>query len=157
METRAGAGEPSSVAPGLLDVDDAPARLALAVGRLNRLLRPTRPTLSHGLLSALSTVVGQGPLRPGELARIEGVAAPTATRAVVELESRGLVTRASDPDDGRSFLVDGTPAGREAILEARRERAANARALLSHLGEDDRARVIGALSALEAAAGLLAP
>ncbi len=154
METWVAPAESSAGAPALLDVDDAPARLALAVGRLNRLLRPTRPSLSHGMLSALSTIVREGPLRPSALARIEGVAAPTATRAVIELESRGLVSRSSDPDDGRSFLVEGTVVGREAILAARQERAASARDLLDGLDVADRARIVSALSALEAAAGL---
>jgi len=129
--------------------DDVAARLAFAVGRLNRLLRPSSPSLSPALLLALATVVRHGPLRPSELGRIEGVAAPTATRLVVELESRGLVSRAADPDDGRSFFVESTEAGERAVLAAREERATNASALLATLDGHGLAAVVAALTSLE--------
>src|SRR6478609_937925 len=92
------------------DRDDVAGRLALAVGRLNRRIRSATGGLSHGQLSALSTIVRHGPLRPSEVAGIEHVAAPTVTRLVGGLESRGLVERAPDPDDGRSFFVSATDA-----------------------------------------------
>src|SRR5690242_7245384 len=74
-------------------VNDVPGRLALAVGRLNRRIRSATGGLSHGQLSALSTIVRRGPLRPSEIAAIEVVAAPTITRVVSDLEARGLVQR----------------------------------------------------------------
>ena len=131
---------------------DAAARLAVAIGRINRRIRPSADGLSLGLLSALSTVVRLGPLRPSELARIEGVAAPTATRAVAELESRGFVERRPDPADGRAFFVSATRAGEEAVLHARVERAARISRLLDALDDGERAAILDALSALEAAA-----
>lgn len=138
--------------PAPADHDDVAARFAFAVGRLNRLLRPSRPALSSSLLLALSTVTRRGPLRPSELGKIEGVAAPTATRLVVELESRGLVSRTPDPDDGRSFFVEATPAGVEAVLAARAERAEHADELLRSLDDAGRQAVLAALSALESMA-----
>jgi DNA-binding MarR family transcriptional regulator len=141
--------------------DDADARneianrLAVAVGRINRRIRPAADGLSHGLVSALSTLMRKGPLRPGDLARMEVVAAPTMTRAIADLESRGLVSRTQDPDDGRSFLIEVTAAGGEAVLRARAERAKRISALLSELSSDDIARLAAALDALEATA--LAP
>lgn len=134
--------------------DDVPARFALAIGRLNRVLRPSQPALSHGLLMALSTIVRCGPVRPSGLARVEGVSAPSATRLVVDLENRGLVSRVDDPADGRSFFVTATDEGRAAILEARSERAAHASTLLDSLDERDRAIIVGALETLEKAAEL---
>lgn len=128
---------------------DLAARLAYAVGRLNRQLRPLRPELSHGVILALSSVVRHGPVRPSELGRIEGVAAPTATRLIVELERRGLVTREDDPDDGRSFFVRATEAGVEAVVEARRDRAVHAAQLLDGLTEAELSTVVEALGALE--------
>jgi DNA-binding MarR family transcriptional regulator len=136
------------------DTDDLPARFALAVGRLNRLLRPSQPALSYGLLMALSTIVRCGPVRPGGLAKVEGVSAPSATRLVIELENRGLVSRLDDPEDGRSFFVVATDEGRAAILEARAERAQHATTLLDSLEPEERAAVLNALVALEKAAGL---
>src|SRR6185437_10263516 len=98
--------------------DDVPGRLALAVGRLNRRIRSATGGLSHGQLSALSTIVRRGPLRPSEIAAIEVAAAPTITRIVAELEARGLVERAPDPEDGRSLFVSGTEAGKALLDEA---------------------------------------
>src|SRR6478609_1289905 len=89
------------------DRDDVAGRLALAVGRLNRRIRSSTGGLSHGQLSALSTIVRNGPLRPSELAAIEVAAAPTITRIVAELETRGLVERTPDPQDRRSLFVTG--------------------------------------------------
>jgi DNA-binding MarR family transcriptional regulator len=156
-------GEPGEIRDhGLVTEHDAAAarteiatRLAVAVGRINRRIRPAADGLSHGLVSALSTLLRKGPLRPGDLARMEVVAAPTMTRAIADLESRGLVSRTQDPDDGRSFLIEVTPAGGEAVLRAREERAKRIGALLAGLSDDDIDRIAAALDALEATA--LAP
>ena len=134
------------------DPADAAARLAVAIGRINRRIRPAADGLSLGLLSALSTVVREGPLRPSELARIEGVAAPTATRAVAELESRGFIARSPDPADGRAFFIRATPEGQAAVQHARAERAARISTLLAALDDAERTAILGALDALEVAA-----
>ena len=52
--------------------------------------------------SALATVERHGPLTPSELAEIERIKRPTATRTLRVLEEAGLVDRAPDPADGRS-------------------------------------------------------
>ncbi|CAM5404030.1 MarR family winged helix-turn-helix transcriptional regulator [Leifsonia shinshuensis] len=132
--------------------DDVPGRLALAVGRLNRRIRSATGGLSHGQLSALSTIVRRGPLRPSEIAAIEIVAAPTITRVVSDLEARGLVERSPDPADGRSFFVSGTPAGNDLLLAARSDRARAVAAILAELSPEDLAAVRAALPALEQAA-----
>lgn len=134
------------------DPADAAARLAVAIGRLNRRIRPAADGLSLGLLSALATTVRQGPLRPSELARVEGIAAPTATRVVADLETRGFIQRSSDPADGRAFFVSATPAGEAAVMTARAERAVRISALLETLDADQRASILAALDALEVAA-----
>jgi len=139
-------------AAGAVDRADVSARLAVAVGRINRRIRPLAGGLSHGLLSALSTIVRTGPIRPGELARSEVVAAPTMTRAVADLEGRGLVRRLPDPGDGRSCFLEATDLGVEMVLRARSERADRVAALLQHLPDDDLATIVDALPALEATA-----
>ncbi|MFF1879621.1 MarR family winged helix-turn-helix transcriptional regulator [Leifsonia sp. NPDC058230] len=139
------------------DDDDLAGRLALAVGRLNRRMRSSTGGLSHGQLSALSTIVRRGPLRPSEISAIEIVAAPTITRVVTDLESRGLVTRQPDPDDGRSFFVVGTDAGNELLLRARFDRAHTVTAILAELDDGQVARIREALTALEAAARVDSP
>ncbi|WP_025159038.1 MarR family winged helix-turn-helix transcriptional regulator [Leifsonia aquatica] len=137
--------------------DDVAGRLALAAGRLNRRIRSATGGLSHGQLSALSTIVRTGPLRPSEVATVESVAAPTVTRLVSELEARGLVERTPDPDDGRSFFVSGTDAGIELLLEARSDRARAVARILDGLDPEQVDALRAALPALEQAASIARP
>jgi DNA-binding MarR family transcriptional regulator len=134
----------SEIAP-----DSVPARLALVVGRLNRRLALAPGGLSHGLLTALAMVAKRGPLRLAELAQLEGVSAPGATRIVAELETRGLVGRTVDPDDGRAFRIQVTGAGTDAILRARAARAKVVAELLSGLSPAELDAIEAALPALE--------
>ena len=69
--------------------------------------------------SALATVERHGPLTPSELAEVERVKRPTATRTLRLLEEAGLVDRAADPGDGRSCLVSVNAAGRERLRRLR--------------------------------------
>jgi len=137
-----------------LDRAEIAARLALSVGRLNRRIRANSDALTPGQISALSTIVRCGPIRPGDLARVERVAAPTITRLLADLESKQLVTRTADPDDGRSFFVESTDAGADAILQARTERAEHVLELFEELSDEQIAQLEGALDALDVAAGL---
>jgi DNA-binding MarR family transcriptional regulator len=134
--------------------DSAAARLSLIVGRLNRKLALAPGGLSHGLLMSLATIAKRGPLRLAELAAIELVSAPSVTRTVAELESRGLVGRSVDPDDGRAILVEVKPAGVDAILRARAARAQVVADLLASLDASEIASVEAALPALERALDL---
>src|SRR6266403_4990315 len=70
-----------------------------------------------GLLRTLS----DGPRRITELAELEGLAQPTTTILIKQLEQDGLVQRERRSDDGRIVLVDLTESGRVA-LETYRER-----------------------------------
>jgi DNA-binding MarR family transcriptional regulator len=134
--------------------DDLAGRLALAIGRLNRRMRSSTGGLSHGQLSALSSIVRKGPLRPSELAAIEVVAAPTITRVVADLEARGLVERQPDTDDRRSVFVAATDAGVELLLRARSDRARTVVALLAERTPAELESIRDALEALEAAANI---
>jgi DNA-binding MarR family transcriptional regulator len=128
---------------------DASARLAVAIGRINRRVRPQGGELSHGQLSALSTILRKGPLRPGDVARIETIAAPTVTRLIADLEEHGLVERRPDPDDGRSCFVTVTVAGEAAVMQARTERADRVSELMRGLDDAELASIHAALDALE--------
>jgi DNA-binding MarR family transcriptional regulator len=130
---------------------DVPARLAIVTGRLNRRLRPANGKLSHGLLSALATISKQGPLRLAELAQLETVSAPSTTRLVAELESKGLVSREPDPADGRAILLSITPEGDAAVAAARAARAAMVAELFTSLDTGEIAAVAAAVPALEKA------
>jgi DNA-binding MarR family transcriptional regulator len=74
--------------------------------------------------SALTTVELQGPLTPSELADIERVKRPTATRILRFLEQEGLVERTPDPKDGRSALISLTGEGRERLRRLRQRKNA---------------------------------
>jgi DNA-binding MarR family transcriptional regulator len=134
----------SEIAP-----DSVPARLALVVGRLNRLLGAGSGGLSHGQLTALATVAKNGSLRMADLAGLELVSAPGMTRVVAELENRGLVARSVDPDDGRAFRIQITPEGTAAVLRARAARAQIIAALLGELDATELAEIEAALPVLE--------
>lgn len=93
--------------------------------------------LSLTAAAALSSLDRLGAQRITTLAASEGVSQPSMTQLIQRLEQRGLVTRTSDPSDGRVALVSLTSQG-QAVLAARRER--NARiiaALLADLPEHD--------------------
>jgi DNA-binding MarR family transcriptional regulator len=134
--------------------DSVPARLALVVGRLNRRLALATGGLSYGLLSALATIAKRGPVRLADLAQIETVSAPSITRVVAELESRSLVARSVDPQDGRAFRIQVTDAGMDAVLRARSARSEVVAELLSDLSAAELAKVEAALPALERVIGI---
>ncbi len=124
-------------------------RLRLVLARSARRLRQEAGTdLSPSLTAALATIERHGPLTPSELAARERVRRPTVTRLACRLEEAELVTRASDPADGRSSLITVTPAGRALLAAARTRKDAFLSERLDALGPEDRA-------ALERAAALL--
>lgn len=69
--------------------------------------------------SLLSYVVKLGPIRPGDLARQMKIDASTLTRNLKPLIDAGWVTLDAGAD-GRSRLVNTTPAGRDKRQEAQR-------------------------------------
>ena len=88
------------------DLSGLAARLRLVITRTARRLRQQAGTdLGPSQTSALASIERHGPLTPSELARIERIQRPTATRIVARLEDAALVERVADPTDGRSFTV----------------------------------------------------
>jgi DNA-binding MarR family transcriptional regulator len=88
------------------------------------LLRQVDAELSRTELGLLRTL-SDGPRRITELAELEGLAQPTTTILVKQLEQEGLVQRERRSDDGRVVLVDLTESGHVA-LEDHRERVRTA-------------------------------
>src|SRR5919204_1345267 len=96
------------------------ASLRLAITRTARRLRQEAGTdLSPSQTAALATIERHGPLTPSELATLEGVQRPTATRIVARLERAGLIERARDPADGRVSLVSASGEGRLLLRKLR--------------------------------------
>jgi DNA-binding MarR family transcriptional regulator len=102
---------------------DTAARLRLAIVRTARRLRQEAAEavgeLTPTATAALATVERRGPMTPSELAEIERIKRPTATRTLGRLEEAGLVDRAPDPADGRSSLVSINATGRERLRRLR--------------------------------------
>jgi DNA-binding MarR family transcriptional regulator len=130
-------------------VTELAARLRLAIARTARRLRQEAGTdLSAALTAALATVETRGPLTPSELAELEHVRRPTATRIVARLEEEGLIDRAADPDDGRASLLSVSRDGRDLLRRLRGRKNAYLARRLREL--DD-----GEVAALERAAEVL--
>jgi DNA-binding MarR family transcriptional regulator len=106
-------------------IDYVASELVPRAALLTRLLlRQVDAELSRTELGLLRTL-NDGPRRITELAELEGLAQPTMTILIKQLEREGLVQRERRSDDGRVVLVDLTESGRVA-LEAYRERVRKA-------------------------------
>jgi DNA-binding MarR family transcriptional regulator len=131
-------------------ISELAARLRLAVTRLARRLRQETGTdLSPSQTAALATIDAHGPLTPSELAALERVQRPTATRIVARLETEDLVERATDPADGRSFIVSATARGRALIRKLRNRKNAYLARRLRDLEPADLAVLARAVEILE--------
>lgn len=124
-----------------------PSRAALVTRLLARQLTGELSRTEAGVLNTLSG----GPRRITELAELEGLAQPTMTILVKQLERRGLVRRGRGADDGRVVLVELTEAGSAAIEDVR----AQARSVLgAYLAEIPDRQVAALAAATEALAQL---
>ncbi len=130
--------------------EELPARLRRVTMRLSRRLRREAGSgLPPALDSALTTIGRRGPISPSELAELESVRRPTATRLLAILEYRGLVARTPDPRDRRSCRVAVTEPGRALLRESRTRRDAYLARRLASFEPDDRATLDRALALLE--------
>ncbi len=135
-------------------LSESAARLRLAIVRTARRLRQEAAGAVAGELtpttaSALATVERHGPLTPSELAEIERVKRPTATRTLRVLEEAGFVERATDPADRRSALVSVTAAGRERLRRLRGRKNAYLARRMRDLPVEDLATLERAAEILE--------
>jgi DNA-binding MarR family transcriptional regulator len=129
---------------------DLATRLRLAVTRTARRLRQEGTVgFSPSQGAMLATIERHGPLTPSELAQRERVQRPTVTRMLARLEEDGIVQRAGDPADGRSFLVSLTPHGRELLAEVRTRKDAYLAQRLQALSDEERAALDRAADVLE--------
>jgi DNA-binding MarR family transcriptional regulator len=132
---------------------DSAARLRMAIVRTARRLRQEAAgavgELTPTSAAALATVERHGPLTPSELAEIERVKRPTATRTLRVLDEAGLVERAPDPEDGRSALVSITAAGRDRLRRLRGRKNAYLARRMRDLPPDDVAILDRAAEILE--------
>jgi DNA-binding MarR family transcriptional regulator len=125
------------------------ARLRLSVTRLARRLRQqTAEGLTPSQGSALATIERHGSLTPSELASVERIQRPTATRILGALVEQGLVSREADAEDRRSARVTITREGAALLRRNRSRRTAYLARRLERLDAEQ-------LQTLERAAELL--
>ena len=132
------------------DLSGLAAHLRLVITRTARRLRQQTGTdLGPSQLSALASVERHGPLTPSELASIERIQRPSATRIVARLEEAGLVERVADPTDRRSFTVGINADGRALMNKLRTRKNAYLARRLRGLDAEDLATLDRAAEILE--------
>ena len=122
---------------------------------LTRLLvRELGAELSRTEVGLLSTLSG-GPQRITALAELEGLAQPTMTNMVKQLEQRGLVSRERQADDGRVVLVTLSEAGSVTLEDYRARVRAMLGTYLSEIADDQIDALAAATNALTELIALL--
>ena len=132
------------------DLSGLAAHLRLVITRTARRLRQQTGTdLGPSQLSALASIERHGPLTPSELAEIERIQRPSATRIVARLEEAELVERVADPTDRRSFTVGVNADGRALMNKLRTRKNAYLAKRLRGLDRADLATLDRAAEILE--------
>src|SRR3954469_4037897 len=129
-----------------------------ACNRLYPLMHHTRSSLaataagpdqlSESQLVLLTPLTQQGAMAVGKLAIRAGIAQPTATRALKQLEDRGFVARKRVSGDDRTVLVTLTPRGESARQAAETRMRDLQRQALDQIPPERRTTVVDALTEL---------
>jgi DNA-binding MarR family transcriptional regulator len=135
-----------------LDVGQLAAVLRVAIGLLLRRLRqaPGEGELTLPESSALVRLERGGPATPSALARLEQISPQSMGATLAALESRGLIERHSDPDDGRRSVMSVTEAGRQVLGDRRNARTEQlARALSAGFSQPELEQLMAVAPLLE--------
>jgi DNA-binding MarR family transcriptional regulator len=136
-------------------IDLVSRQLLPGVALLTRLIvRQLGGELSRTQVGLLSTLSG-GPQRVTTLADLEGLAQPTMTSMVQQLEQRGLVRRERQADDGRVVLVNLTDAGSVRLQDYRSRVRAMLGTYLSEIPDEQVDALAAATDALTQLIALL--
>lgn len=99
--------------------------------------RLVHPELSAAAYAVLLFVVEHEPTRATDVVEQLDMDKGAVSRQVSQLEQLGLVSRASDPDDGRAYRLVLSDLGRDRIAVLRRHRRADLEGRLSTWSEHD--------------------
>jgi DNA-binding MarR family transcriptional regulator len=136
-------------------IDYVSGQLLARAALLTRLLtKQLAGELSRTEAGVLNTLDG-GPRRVTELAEFEGLAQPTMTLLVKQLEERGLVRRERHAGDGRVVLVSVTGSGRAALGDFRAEVQTAVRSFLAETSDEQVEALSTTADALQALIVLL--
>jgi DNA-binding MarR family transcriptional regulator len=128
------------------DVD----RLRVAILRLARRIRNSSSgSITPSQRFALASIVRHGQLTIGQIADLEHIKPPSASKIVSLLEADGLVERTTDPGDRRCTHIRPTPVGRDLLEQARAAGRSWIAEQLVGLADDDIEALERALPALE--------
>jgi DNA-binding MarR family transcriptional regulator len=136
-----------------LDVGQLAAALRANVGLLLRRLRQVQGgdgELTLPESSALVRLERGGPATPSALARLEQISPQSMGATLAALESRGLIERHADPEDGRRSVMSVTEAGRQVLGDRRNARTEQlARALSTGFTPPELRQLMAAAPLLE--------
>ena len=93
--------------------------------------------ISMAQLSIMMILEENGPMRISAIAATESIRMPTASNAVNQLETMGLVERIRDVSDRRGVRVDLTDKGREELEKLSDERSKQLAGMLDGLSEEE--------------------
>ena len=127
------------------DVD----RLRRAIIRIARRIRATSDRITPSQRSVLGTVYREGPVTVGQVAEIEHIQPPAASRILTTLEQLGLVERRQDPNDRRCSRLVATQAGTDMVAELTVAGRGWLAEQLAQLDPSDVDQIAGAIPALE--------
>jgi DNA-binding MarR family transcriptional regulator len=134
------------------DIGQIAATLRLSVGLLLRRLRqvPTTDELTLSESAALARLDRGGAATSAAPARLEQISPQAMGATLASLESRALVQRAPDPDDGRRVILSITDAGLGVLRDRRNARTEQlARALSSGFTHDELDQLMAVAPLLE--------
>jgi DNA-binding MarR family transcriptional regulator len=135
-----------------LDTQQIAATLRLSIGLLLRRMRqiPTDDELTLSESAALARLDRGGPATAATLARAEQISPQSMGATLASLESRGLIERAADPDDGRRVILSATEAGLQVLGDRRNARTEElARALSKGFSPAELEQLLAAAPLLE--------
>jgi DNA-binding MarR family transcriptional regulator len=136
--------------PAIAQIEREVATLARRV-ELARSTLPTGERLVRSAYLLLLELEARSPMTVAALADAMQVDISTVSRQIVPLERQGMVSRLSDPDDGRVSLIQITPLGLEQLAATQAERHTCYRELLQDWSEENRAAFADYLARLNRA------
>lgn len=93
--------------------------------------------ISQAQLSIMMILDSEGPMRISQIAAMESIRMPTASNAVNQLETMGLVHRVRDVSDRRGVRVQLTDKGREELHNQEGDRSIQLASMLENLSEEE--------------------
>jgi DNA-binding MarR family transcriptional regulator len=135
-----------------LDVSEVAAALRGSIGLLLRRVRQERVEgeLTLPESAALTRLNRGGPATSSALAKLEQISPQSMGATLAALESRGLVERHPDPEDGRRVVLSVTGAGRQVLQDKRNARTQQlAKALSAGFTPAELAQLMTAVPLLE--------